>query len=133
MDLVVASYLAYTCITVPLTIWVARTLHRHGGSFLIDVFEGDETLAKSVNQLLVIGFYLLNLGYVALYLQTKGDVETTRALVELLSRKVGGVAIMLGVVHFANVWAFNSFRRRAVRRAHGVPPVAPTMWTPVQP
>ena len=133
MDYVVANYLAYTCITVPLTVWVARTLHRHGGAFLIDVFEGDETLAKSVNQLLVIGFYLLNMGYVALYLQTNGQIDSIRGLIEVLSRKVGGVALVLGVVHFANVWAFNSFRRRAVRRAHGIPPVAPSHWTPVQP
>lgn len=133
MDLVVATYLAYTCITVPLTVWVARTLHRHGGVFLIDVFEGNEVLAKSVNQLLVIGFYLLNLGYVALYLQTNGAIDDIRTLIEVLSRKVGGVAVVLGIVHFANVWAFNSFRRRAVRRAHGIPPVAPSHWTPVQP
>ena len=133
MNLVVASYLAYIAITVPLTIWVARALQRHGATFLIDVFDGDDALAKAVNQLLVIGFYLLNLGYVALFLRTDEQVTDVRGLIELLSGKVGGVAIVLGVVHFVNIWAFNSFRRRAVRRAQGVPPVAPTTWTPVHP
>ncbi len=131
MDMTVTTYLLYLGLTVPLTVWVARALNRHGQVFLIDVFQGDEVIARSVNQLLVIGFYLVNLGCVALFLKSTRDVNSTRRLIEVLSSKVGGVALVLGLIHFANVWAFNSFRRRAVLRAQAQPPVNPNGYTTV--
>lgn len=133
MDLTVVTYLLYLVLAIPLTLWVARALHRYGKVFLVDVFHGDDVLAHAVNQLLVIGFYLLNLGYVALFMTSSRSVGTSRRVLEVLSTKVGGVAIVLGVVHFANVWAFNAFRRRAVLRARSVPPVEPNAFTPVGP
>ena len=133
MDMTVATYLLYFLFTVPLTIWVARTLHRHGEVFLVDVFHGDDRLAHAVNQLLVIGFYMLNLGYVALFMTSARTVQDSRALLEVLSRKVGGAAIVIGLVHFANVWAFNAFRRRAMLRAMAVPPVEPNRYLPQPP
>jgi hypothetical protein len=124
MNMTVINYLVYLAVTVPLTIWVARALQRHGGVFLVDVFHGDAKLATSVNQLLVIGFYLLNFGYVAFFM--KGEaIDNSVNLMEIVVRKIGGVSLMLGLVHLVNVWAFNTFRKRAVREAAGIPPVHP--------
>jgi hypothetical protein len=129
MEPVVAAYLTYLAITVPLAVWVAKTLHRHGQRFLIDVFDGDESMATSVNSLLVIGFVLLNLGFIALAMATQRDVDTGRELVELVSSKVGLAVLVLGGIHLANVWAFNTYRRRAVRRASGFHVVEPAAYT----
>jgi hypothetical protein len=133
MDRTVLAYLLYLVITIPLTVWVARALHRYGQVFLNDVFNGEVTLAHAVNQLLVIGFYLLNLGYVAFFMTSNATIDSSRRLMEVLSTKVGGVAVVVGVLHFANVWAFNAFRRRALLRARAVPPVTPNAYTPVGP
>jgi hypothetical protein len=133
MNLNVVTYLLYLALALPLTLWVARALHRYGKVFLVDVFHGDDVLAHAVNQLLVIGFYLVNLGYVSLFMTSHTDVTTTQRLLEVLSTKIGGVALVLGGLHFANIWAFNAFRRRAVLRARAVPPVMPNAYTPVAP
>lgn len=131
MDLTVLTYLIYLAVAIPVTVWVARALHRYGEVFLDDVFGGDARLAHAVNQLLVIGFYLLNLGYVALFMTSHDTISSSRRLFEVLSVKVGAVAIVVGVVHFANLWAFNAFRRRAVLRAKALPPIEPHGYTPV--
>jgi hypothetical protein len=132
VDLNVLTYLLYFVLALPLTLWVARALHRYGMVFLVDVFNGDEVLSHAVNQLLVIGFYLFNLGYVALFMTSRTKVDSARRLLEVLSTKVGAVAIVVGVVHFANVWAFNAFRRRAIHRARVAPP-APQTGAPPAP
>jgi hypothetical protein len=81
-----------------------------------------------VNQLLVIGFYLLNFGFLSNFMASSAEVETGRKLMEVLSGKVGGVALVVGVVHLANVWSLNAFRRRAVQRAQIAQP--PMGWAP---
>ncbi|MFH9722694.1 hypothetical protein ACH4M4_06970 [Streptomyces sp. NPDC017254] len=129
MDLTVIAYIAYLLISVALTIWVARTLSRNGRIFLADVLHGNEKLAEAVNHLLVVGFYLVNFGFVALYLSQDDAVLDARALFEALSVKLGVVLLVLGVMHLGNVYVLNKIRRRGVMEREQVPPVGPQGWT----
>ena len=112
MDIVVATYGAYVAISVFLTIWVARTLHKNGRVFLVEVFGGDESLADSVNHLLVVGFYLINLGYISLALKIGGEIASAREGIEALSWKIGLVLLVLGGMHFFNLVIFQRIHRK---------------------
>ena len=68
----VVTYLLYLVISVSLTIAAGLALSRSGRVFLRDVFGGDEALAEAVSRLLVVGFYLLTLGFVVLAMQPAG-------------------------------------------------------------
>ncbi|MEV6397817.1 hypothetical protein AB0M39_24100 [Streptomyces sp. NPDC051907] len=129
MDLTVVAYVVYLLISVALTVWVARTLSRNGRIFLADVLKGNEKLAEAVNHLLVVGFYLVNLGFVALYLKAAEAVADARGLFEALSVKIGVVLLVLGVMHLANVFVLNKIRRRGVMEREQLPPVPPQGWT----
>ncbi|MFI1357089.1 hypothetical protein ACH4TV_26420 [Streptomyces sp. NPDC020898] len=128
MDLTVVAYVIYLLVSVALTVWVARTLSSNGRVFLADVLRGNEKLAEAVNHLLVVGFYLVNLGFVALYLSGDGDISSTREVFEALSTKLGVVLLVLGVMHLANVFVLSKIRRRGVMEREQVPPVAPQGW-----
>ncbi|MGW1881016.1 hypothetical protein [Streptomyces sp. NPDC001970] len=129
MDLTVVAYAIYLLISVALTIWVARTLSKNGRIFLADVLHGNEKLADAVNHLLVVGFYLVNLGFVALHLSQDGAVTEARGLFEALSVKLGVVLLVLGVMHLVNVYVLNKIRRRGVMERQQTPPVPPQGWT----
>ncbi len=109
------SYLIYLAISIAMTIWVARTLSKNGRIFLIDSFLGNEDLADSVNHLLVVGFYLLNMGYILLALQTGDDINSTRLAIEFLSKKIGLVLLVVGALHFFNVFVLAKWRTRVLR------------------
>lgn len=113
MNPLVLTYLAYLLFAVPITLWVGSTLRRNGKVFLRDVFDGDEELAGSVNHLLVVGFYLVNLGFVSIALKTSDAVTDAQSSIETLSVKVGAVVLVLGIMHFANLFVLNKLRRRA--------------------
>lgn len=112
MTWTVAAYLAYLLTAVPITIWVASTLTRNGRVFLGDVFGAETGLADAVNKLLAVGFYLINLGFVMLYLRADGPVRDLTGLLETVSVKIGVVMLILGVIHFINVMVFSSMRRK---------------------
>src|SRR5437870_11131788 len=119
------TYLAYLAISVALTVWVARTLHKNGRIFLVDSFLGNEPLADSVNHLLVVGFYLVNIGFVTLALKYGDKASDAQTGLEILSSKVGLVLVVLGIMHFFNLFVFSKLRRRAHKPA--VPPLPPVM------
>ena len=113
MNYYILTYMLYVVLTIGLTIWVAKTLFKNGRIFLVEIFHGDEALADSVNRLLVVGFYLINIGYAIFTLKIMGQVTNLQAVIETLSVKVGGIILILGAMHFFNLFVFFRLRNRA--------------------
>ena len=115
---IVWTYLAYLVLSIGITIWVAQTLHRNGRIFLVDTLQGNEQLADSVNHLLVVGFYLINIGYVTLRLKYGIKPSNLQEAIEFLSTKVGLVILVLGIMHFLNLYIFSKMRNRTTGQSH---------------
>ena len=128
-DYVVWSYATYLALSVGITVLVARTLHRNGRVFLVEAFGGQAALADSVNHLLVVGFYLINVGYVTLALKGGLLPRDLRTSIEFVSNKVGWVLVVLGLMHFFNLFVFSRLRRKGTLR-HAPPPVRPAERVP---
>lgn len=109
------EYGVYLLLSLGVTIWVGRTLFRSGRPFLVDAFHGNETMADSVNNLLIIGFMLL-------FLSSKQHPATGIDVIEHLSKSVGVVVVVLGVMHFINLVVLNALRTGAQASR---PPVLP--------
>ena len=113
MTHIIITYGLYLIITISLTIWVARTLFRNGKVFLVEIFHGNQELATSVNNLLLVGFYLINLGYAIYTLQVENRVVNNREVIETLSYKAGFIILVLGAMHFLNLYIFFRLRKKA--------------------
>ena len=124
ITLTVWTYIIYLIISIALTVWVANTLHKNGRIFLVDSFLGNEKLADSVNHLLVVGFYLINIGYVTLALKYGAKANDLQQVFEALSTKIGAVLLILGAMHFLNIATFSQMRKRALLQ-NMPPPVQP--------
>jgi hypothetical protein len=114
--IMVWTYVIYLVLSIALTALVAQTLHKNGRIFLVDAFKGNEKLADSVNHLLVVGFYLINFGYVSLALKYGQAAGTAQEAIEYLSWKVGIVVVVLGVMHFFNLLVLSKWRKSATDR-----------------
>jgi hypothetical protein len=112
MMMITLAYALYLAITIALTVWVAHTLSTNGEVFLIDCFGHDAVLARSTNHLLVVGFYLMNLGFIFLALQFGRPPATLPDTVLFLSSKVGLAVVVLGAMHFFNMHAIAKYGRK---------------------
>ncbi len=117
MDYLVITYLSYITISVALTIWVGRTLFTNGKIFLMEIFKADEVLVDSVNKLLLVGFYLINFGYVLKNLIVKKGIVSIVDSIEMLSIKIGLIIIILGLMHFFNLFVLFLMRSRSKESA----------------
>jgi hypothetical protein len=132
----VAYYASYVALSIAITVWVGRTLSSNGLVFLIENFEGKEALARSVNHLLLVGFYLVNIGFISLMLRYGGRPDSVVDALEYLSTKVGLVVVLLGAMHFLNMYVLMRFRRSSLFRLIEPAPVtaagaaAASPWAP---
>ena len=106
------AYLLYLLISIGMTVWVARTLSKNGEVFLIQCFGHDATLARSTNHLLVVGFYLINIGFITMTLQYGAEPHSWPEATRFLSSKVGLAVFVLGGMHFFNMHAIAKFGRK---------------------
>lgn len=112
--LLVLTYSAYLAISIAITIWVAWTLSSRGRIFLVDGFSGKEELADSINHLLVVGFYLMNLGWVSLSLSFGERPHDVPGAIEFLTTKLGVILVVLAAMHFFNMFVIAQLRQRAL-------------------
>jgi membrane protein implicated in regulation of membrane protease activity len=105
-------YAAYLTVSIGLTVVVASALSRSGQVVLEHLFGGDDGMAAAVNRMLVVGFYLLSLGYVALTTRTPGHIDGAGQAISVLSVKVGEELLVFGALYLVNIAVFARFRRR---------------------
>lgn len=113
MNYTIITYSFYLPISILLTIWVARTLFKNGRIFLVEIFHHDITLADSVNKLLLVGFYLINIGYAVFTLKVFGTLTGPQDVIETLSEKIGWIILVFGGMHFFNLFILFNLRKRA--------------------
>lgn len=123
------TYLVYVVVSIAVTIWVGRSLHHNGRIFLVENFNGKEKLADSVNHLLLVGFYLVNFGFVSLALRYGDKPQDLVGAVEFLSTKIGLVIVLLGLMHFFNMRALVHFRNSGFF-GHLAPPARSALSQP---
>lgn len=112
------AYVIYLPVIIVLTWYVAHTLFKNSKVFMLDIFSGKEEIAYSTNTLFETGFYLLNLGFALLIMEVSYQINSSRNLLEILSSKVGGFAIYLGIMLFFNLYLF--FRGRRISKTKNV-------------
>jgi hypothetical protein len=119
-QIILIAYLIYIPIALSLTYYVAHTLFRNARVFMLDIFNQKEDIALSTNRLFEVGFYLLNLGFALMILKIESPmynpIDSYQELVEVLSRKIGGFSIYLGIMLFGNLYMF--FRGRRASKMH---------------
>lgn len=106
------TYAVYLTLSLLVTVFLGQTLHRHGRLFVIDCLKGDVRAADAVNNLLLVGFYLVNLAFVAIMLKSNLTVDTFEDCLELVSMKLGIVLLTLGGMHFVNLMVLGFVKSR---------------------
>ncbi len=113
---IITTYLIYLSVTITLTLYVAHILFKNGKVYMLDIFNGREDIALATNRLFEVGFYLFNIGFALSILEVNFyGVITYQEVIEVLSQKIGGFSIYLGVMLFFNLYLFFRGKKAAKR------------------
>jgi hypothetical protein len=119
VNALIAAYLVYLAVAVAMTVVVGATLSKQGKVCLAEVFGSQIRLAQAVNHLIVLGFYLVSFGFIALTLGADAEIAGPAQVIEFLSVKIGVVALGLGALHLISISVFNRIRRRHREQTSG--------------
>lgn len=107
----IVTSLAYYVISIGLVAGVGQALSRSGQAFLHEALGGGDGAARAASRLLVVAFYLVSLGFVALTAPRWSQVSSAAQALELLSGKIGLLLLVLGALHVVSTMIVARLRR----------------------
>lgn len=97
------GYIIYLVTTYIITVHVGLTLHKNGRLFILDELNNNEKLTDFINKILLVGYYLINLGYTAYMLSSWQHISGWVDLVSSICSMIGRIVLTLGVSHYINI------------------------------
>lgn len=97
------AYLIYLFLTYLITVHVGLRFYRNGRLYILRLFKGEEGLTDFVNRMLLVGYYLLNLGYAALMLTQWRTLHTWTDVIASVGSMIGRILLTLAVIHYLNM------------------------------
>ncbi len=108
--LVFLGYTLYLAVVIILVFWVGKRLHRDGEVWINHLFFA-HPMAIRLNNLLLLGYYLVNIGYSIFTLTNWNYAEFP--LLEA-ARKIGVILLILSWLHYQNIIAIYFFHNNKI-------------------
>ncbi len=105
MNFNITAYIIYTLAMFFIIYRLGKMFHINGRVFILRLYRGNEAATDSINNLLLIAYYLFNMGYVFLKLKTWEKVQSLEQLTTSLSSNIGLLVLMLALLHYMNMLA----------------------------
>ena len=104
MTLTYLSYGIYLGITLMGILQVGHQLHSVGERFIQFFFPEEKMRSIQINDLLLLGFYLVNIGYAVIVLTNGSEgLFSLQARIEWILTKVGLIMLILAALHVNNM------------------------------
>ena len=96
------TYSVYVMISLIVTFYVGNRLYRDGEVWLLNLFQ-EEEFTKRLNRILLLGYYLVNVGYIFFSFVSWGQMNSLQEAIHILSKKTGIILLILGYLHYQNI------------------------------
>lgn len=114
MNLNIIAYLIYFSITGLIVVKVGRICYNNGNIFISQLIPNNEDLCHKINQLLLVGYYLLNIGYCAMTLISWEKIENITQLIEVITSKSAFIIIAIALMHYINIILLTNYIKKLI-------------------
>lgn len=103
MNYNILSYAIYAFLAIYIVIIIGRYFHQNGRVFILSLFKNNETLADTTNNLLLVAYYLFNIGYAILQFSYWEQIDKYQAIFSSVASKTGVLLLLLAGLHYNNM------------------------------
>ncbi|HEX5151696.1 MAG TPA: hypothetical protein VFW07_09605 [Parafilimonas sp.] len=104
MNYNILSYCIYGCVTIYIIYWVGKRFHRSGRIFILKLFRQNEALTDTTNNILLIAYYLFNIGYTVVQFSLWKKVSGIDTMISSIATKTGILILILAITHYFNMY-----------------------------
>ncbi|WP_298394229.1 hypothetical protein [Flavobacterium sp.] len=114
MNLNIIGYTIYLLITTFIILKVGKICYRNGNIFVSELIPNHEDLCHQINQILLVGYYLLNLGYCAMTIISWEKIQSFHQLIEIIAFKSAIIICTIATMHYINIILLTKYIKKLI-------------------
>ncbi|VXA95633.1 conserved membrane hypothetical protein [Flavobacterium sp. 9AF] len=114
MNLNIIGYLIYFSTTFLIIIKVGKICYDNGNIYVSQLIPNHQELCHKINKMLLIGYYLTNIGYCARTIISWQKIETLKNLIEIIASKSAIIIISIAIMHYINIFLLTKYIRKLI-------------------
>lgn len=114
MNLNLITYSIFFAIVVYIILVVGRICYKNGNVYVLSLMPGHEDLCIRINKILLIGYYLVNIGYAAMTFISWETVITIPQLIETIAIKTAIIVGILSILHYSNIFILTRYAKNLI-------------------
>lgn len=97
------GYGIFITLIVLIIVVVGKICYRNGNVFVAELIPDHLELCQQINKILLVGYYLVNIGYGAMTLVDWETITSPLQLVEVIAIKISIIISILSILHYLNI------------------------------
>jgi hypothetical protein len=114
MNLNIIGYLIYLSLTSVIIIKVGKLCYDNGNIFVSQLIPNHEELCHQINKMLLMGYYLMNLGYCAMTIISWEKIQSINQLIEIIATKSAIIILTIGIMHYINIILLTKYIKKLI-------------------
>lgn len=115
MNLNIIGYFIYLGITVFIIIKVGKICYKNGNVYVSELIPNHKDLCQKINQVLLMAYYLLNIGYCAMTLISWQKIESSAQLIETICIKSAIIICAISLLHYLNIIILTKYIQKLIK------------------
>ena len=103
MNYNVFAYIIYLILTSFMIVFVGRLFYENGRGFILTLMKEDATTTDHLNNILLVAYYLFNIGYTFVKLRFWQKIENLEMLISSIANNMSVLIFILATTHYINM------------------------------
>ncbi len=103
MNYNVTAYIIYLIITFFVIVFVGKLFYKNGRVFILALMRDDAPATDQLNNILLVAYYLFNIGYAFVKLHLWQKIENLAMLVASIANNISLLIFILASTHYINM------------------------------
>lgn len=112
MNYNILSYIIYVMLSIYIIVWVGKMFHKNGRIFIVSLFNGQTETADTTNNILLVAYYLFNIGYAVIQFSYWQQISNTATMIYSITYKSGILILLLALLHYNNMFIIYILSRK---------------------
>ncbi|MDQ8012540.1 MAG: hypothetical protein REI96_08835 [Flavobacterium nitrogenifigens] len=114
MNLNIIGYLVYLGITTFIILQVGKICYKNGNIYVADLIPHHAGICQKINQVLLLAYYLLNIGYCAMTLISWRKIVSSTQLIETICIKTAIIVFIISILHYLNILIITKYVQKLI-------------------
>ncbi|MBF4470181.1 hypothetical protein [Flavobacterium sp. HJJ] len=115
MNFNIIGYLIYLSITIFIILKVGKICYKNGNIYVAELIPNHADICQKINQVLLLGYYLLNIGYCAMTLISWQKITSSPQLIETIGTKTAVIIFIISVLHYTNILILTKYIHKLIK------------------